>query len=148
MGIGPRLFSVKRGETTYSINLVPIGAFVRPVGEDDPTVEGGLAGKGPWARMGVYAAGPLVNLALAFLLLAIFFMVVVSVNVVGNEGLMVQSVNEGSAAAEAGIQPGDVIVQIGDTAIEDSEDVQDAIGQSGPDCHNRSIAERAGWRSR
>jgi regulator of sigma E protease len=132
VGMGPRLFSVKRGETTYSINLVPIGAFVRPVGEDDPTVEGGLAGKGPWTRMGVYAAGPLVNLALAFLLLAVFFMVVVSVNVVGNEGLMVQSVNEGSAAAEAGIQPGDVMVQIGDTAIEDSKDVQDAIGESGP----------------
>jgi regulator of sigma E protease len=131
VGLGPRLFSVKRGETTYSINLVPIGAFVRPVGEDDPTVEGGLAGKGPWARMGVYAAGPLVNLGLAFLLLAIFFMVVVSASIVGNEGLMVQSVNEGSAAADAGIQPGDVIVQIGDAAIEDSGDVQDAIGQAG-----------------
>src|SRR4030042_4687692 len=65
IGFPPRLFSVKRGQTTYSINLIPVGAFVRPIGEDDPTVEGGLAGKGPWTRMGVYAAGPLVTVALA-----------------------------------------------------------------------------------
>jgi regulator of sigma E protease len=131
VGMGPRLLAVKRGVTTYSLNLVPIGAFVRPVGEDDPTVEGGLAGKGPWARIGVYAAGPLVNLVLAFLLMAIFFMVVVTESIVGNEGLMVQSVNEGSSAQIAGIRPADVIVRIGDTAIEDSEDVRDAISRTG-----------------
>ena len=42
-----------------------------------------------------------------------------------------QSVKEGSPAADAGIQPGDVIVQIGDTHIANSKDVQDAIGRAG-----------------
>ena len=131
LGMGPRLFAKKRGVTTYSINLVPIGAFVRPVGEDDPAVEGGLAGKSPWARMLVYAAGPVMNLVLAFLLMAVFFMVVVTQSIVGNEGLMVQSVTDNSPAQIAGIQPADVIVQVGDTAIESSDNVQDAISKSG-----------------
>jgi regulator of sigma E protease len=127
LGLPPRLFSIKRGPTIYSINLIPVGAFVRPIGEDDPTVEGGLAGKGPWTRMGVYAAGPLVNLLLAFLLVAAFYKVLVISDVVDNQGLMVQSANSGSPAAQAGIQPGDIILQIDDKVIHSSEDVTKAV---------------------
>ena len=53
IGIPPRFFGIKRGETTYSLNAIPIGAFVRAVGEDDPTVPRSLAGKGPWTRLGI-----------------------------------------------------------------------------------------------
>jgi regulator of sigma E protease len=127
LGLPPRLFSIKRGPTIYSINLIPVGAFVRPIGEDDPTVEGGLAGKGPWTRMGVYAAGPLVNVVLAFLFISAFYMGVVTTRVTDNRGIMVHSVAAGSVAEQAGIQAGDVILQIDDTIVTEFGDIGDAL---------------------
>jgi regulator of sigma E protease len=128
LGLPPRLFSIKRGPTIYSINLIPVGAFVRPIGEDDPTVEGGLAGKGPWTRMGVYAAGPLVNVVLAFLFISAFFMGAVTTRITSSQGIMVvYSVTAGSVAEQAGIQAGDVILQIDDTVITGLRDIEDAL---------------------
>ncbi len=127
IGFPPRLFSFKRGGTTYSINLIPVGAFVRPVGEDDPTVEGGLAGKGPWVRIGVYAAGPLVNMALALVFITAFFMSVTTAEISGNRGVMVHSVAAGSVAEEAGVRAGDVIVTIDGALMSSVGDVGDAI---------------------
>ena len=127
LGLPPRLFSIKRGPTIYSINLIPVGAFVRPIGEDDPTVEGGLAGKGPWTRMGVYAAGPLVNVVLAFLFISAFYMGVVTTRVTDNRGMMVHSVAAGSVAEEKGILAGDVILQIDDTIVTEFGDIGDAL---------------------
>jgi regulator of sigma E protease len=127
LGLPPRLFSIKRGPTIYSINLIPVGAFVRPIGEDDPTVEGGLAGKGPWTRMGVYAAGPLVNVVLAFLFISAFYMGVVTTRVTDNRGIMVHSVAAGSVAEEKGILAGDVILQIDDTIVTEFGDIGDAL---------------------
>jgi regulator of sigma E protease len=143
IGMPPRLFSVKRGQTIYSINLIPVGAFVRPVGEDDPTVEGGLAGKGPWTRMGVYAAGPLVNIVLAFVFIASFYMGVVTTRVVDNQGIMVHSVVAGSAAEEAGIQAGDVIVQIDDTLVTEFGDIGDALNAN-PGTAKSLVLQRGG----
>ena len=45
IGLPPRLFGIKRGETIYSINAIPVGAFVKAAGENDPTVPRSLAGK-------------------------------------------------------------------------------------------------------
>ena len=130
IGFPPRLFAIKRRETIYSINLIPLGAFVRTTGENDPTVPGGLAGKGPWTRMGVYAAGPLVNVFLAFVFLSGFFMV--PTEAISGDGVMVHSVAEGSPAAEEGdIKPGDVILEIDEQEIHQWEDVQEAINSNG-----------------
>jgi regulator of sigma E protease len=125
IGIPPRLFGIKRGETTYSVNAIPIGAFVKAAGEDDPTVPRSLAGRGPWTRLGIYAAGPLVNIFLAFVLLSVFLGLPVSF-VTGN-GLMVHSVVANSSAEEAGIEPGDIILEIEGQPVHRSEDVQDIV---------------------
>jgi regulator of sigma E protease len=145
IGLPPRLFSIKRGQTIYSINLIPVGAFVRPVGEDDPTVEGGLAGKGPWTRMGVYAAGPLVNVVLAFVFISAFYMGVVTTRVVDNQGIMVHSVAAGSVAEEKGILVGDVIVQIDDTPITQFGDISDAL-KANPGTEKSVVLQRGGTR--
>jgi len=128
-GFPPRLFAIKRGETIYSINLIPLGAFVRATGENDPTVPGGLAGKGPWTRMGVFAAGPLVNVFLAFVFLSAFFMV--PTEAISGDGVMVHSTSAGSPAEEGGIEPGDVILRIAEEEIHQWEDVQEAINSNG-----------------
>lgn len=131
IGFPPRLFSVKRGQTVYSINLIPIGAFVKPIGEDDPNVEGGLAAKGPWTRMGIYAAGPMVNLLLAFLFMAAFYMAIVKTDLGGSQGMLVQAVHEDSAAAQADIRPGDIILRIGKTDIQSDRDIRKAVNADG-----------------
>jgi len=110
IGIPPRLFGIKRGETIYSINAIPLGAFVKAAGENDPTVPRSLAGKGPWTRLGIYAAGPLVNIFLAFILLSAFLALPYSV--MAGDGLMVRAVVENSPAEEAGIEPGDIILEV------------------------------------
>ena len=109
IGIPPRLFGIKRGETVYSLNAIPIGAFVKAAGENDPTVPRSLAGKGSWTRFGIYVAGPLVNFFLAFVLLSAFLALPYSV--IAGDGLMVHSVSENSPAEEAGIEPGDIILE-------------------------------------
>ncbi|MEA1872267.1 MAG: RIP metalloprotease RseP [Chloroflexota bacterium] len=109
IGIPPRLFGIKRGETIYSINAIPLGAFVRAAGENDPTVPRSLAGKGPWTRLGIYAAGPLVNIFLAFILLSAFL--ALPYPVIAGDGIMVRAVVENSPAEEASIEPGDIILE-------------------------------------
>jgi regulator of sigma E protease len=127
-GIGfppPRLLSIKRGETVYSLNAIPIGAFVKAAGENDPTVPRGLAGKGPWTRLGIYAAGPLVNIFLAFVLLSAFLALPVSV--IASDGLIVRAVVADSPAEEAGIEPGDIILEVDGQPIHRQGDMQDIV---------------------
>jgi regulator of sigma E protease len=125
IGLPPRLFGIKRGETIYSVNAIPIGAFVKAAGENDPTVPRSLAGKGPWTKLGIYAAGPLVNIFLAFVLFSAFLALPIS-TVAGN-GLMVHSVTVNSSAEEAGIEPGDIILKVEGQPIQSWEDMQDIV---------------------
>jgi regulator of sigma E protease len=128
IGIPPRIFGIKRGETIYSINAIPVGAFVRAAGENDPAVPRSLAGKGPWTRLGIYVAGPLANVLLAFVLLSAFFALPYSV--IASDGLMVHYVVENSPAQEAGIEPGDIILEIDGQPIHKRGDVQDIVNSA------------------
>jgi regulator of sigma E protease len=126
IGLPPRLFGIKRGETIYSLNAIPIGAFVKAAGENDPTIPRSLAGKGPWTRLGIYATGPLVNVLLAFVLLSAFLGLPIS-TVAGNE-LMVHSVVGNSSAEEAGIiEPGDIILEAAGQPVHKWEDLSNIV---------------------
>jgi regulator of sigma E protease len=125
IGLPPRLFGIKRGETIYSVNAIPVGAFVKAAGENDPTVPRSLAGKGPWTRLGIYAAGPLVNIFLAFVLLSVFLALPVSF-ITGN-GLMVHSVAVNSSAEEAGIESGDIILEVEGQPVHRWGEMQDIV---------------------
>jgi len=125
IGMPPRLFGIKRGETIYSVNAIPVGAFVKAAGENDPTVPRGLAGKGPWTRLGIYVAGPLVNIFLAFILLSAFLALPYSV--IAGDGLMVHSVAENSPAKEAGIEPGDMILEVEGQPVRRWGDMQEIV---------------------
>lgn len=128
LGFPPRLFGIKRGETVYSVNAIPLGAFVKSAGENDPTVPGSLASKGSWSRLAVYAAGPVANIFLAFILLSAFF--TLPTNVLVGNGVMVHSVAKGSPAEEVGIEPGDIILEVKGQPVYKWGDIQSMVNSS------------------
>jgi len=132
IGLPPRIFGIKRGETVYSVNAIPVGAFVRTAGEDDPTVPRSLAGKGPFTRLGVYIAGPVGNFVLAFVLLSAFYALPYSV-ISSDDGLVVYSVVENSPADEAGMNAGDVILEVAGRPIHRLDDIPSILAASDED---------------
>jgi regulator of sigma E protease len=93
--------------TIYSLNAIPLGGFVRPVGEDDPYAPGGLAAAPKRVRLAVLAAGPAFNLIFAFLIFVLGF------RLGWPDRVVVNKVVPGTPAAAAGLLPNDVILQAG-----------------------------------
>jgi len=116
----PRLLSIKRGDTIYSLNAIPLGGFVKMAGEDDPKVPGSLASKSIGTRILVLSAGSIMSLLLPLLLFSIAFMVPHDM-VTGQ--VIVEEVAPASPAVYAGIQPGDTILSINEKPIDNSGDV-------------------------
>ena len=108
LGFPPRLLSIKRSGTVYSVNALPLGGFVKLSGEIDSTVPGGMASRKILARLGVLIAGSLMNAVFPILLFSIAYMIPHRLLV---ETLVVAEVIPGSPAARAGIQVGDQITQ-------------------------------------
>jgi regulator of sigma E protease len=117
----PRLFSIKRGETIYSINALPLGGFVKMSGEEDPDEPGSLAAKSIPVRLLVLSAGSLMNLLLPFLLLSIAFMVPHDA-ITGK--VEVLEVAPDSPADLAGIEPGDIILSVNGREVHSDGDLQ------------------------
>lgn len=126
IGFPPRLFSLRFKGTDYSVNLIFFGAFVKLEGEKEESVKGGFASKSPAIRFIVGAAGPAVNLLLAYVLLSVSF-IVPSNMVVGGEGIKVLQVADGSPAAKSGMQSGDLILKIAGKEVKTLDDVHDNI---------------------
>ena len=104
LGMGPNLFSIKKGETEYCLKALPIGGLCAMVGEDtDDVSDNSFNVKSVWQRISVVAAGPIFNFILAF----IFALVLVGF--VGYDTPVVYKTDENGPAWEAGIQAGDII---------------------------------------
>ncbi len=122
LGFGPRLFGYKYGDTDYKVSLLPLGGYVKMAGEnfaelsdaaagtatqapeDDP---GALTSHPRWQQMLIGLAGPVANFLLAFVLMLFYFNFIDEVPSI--HPIVVEWVTEGSAAAQAGIEPGDII---------------------------------------
>ncbi|MFH1382810.1 MAG: M50 family metallopeptidase [Chloroflexota bacterium] len=109
IGFPPRLFGIKAGGTIYSINAIPLGGFTKMVGEEDPKEPGSLAGKGFGTRLLVLSAGSIMNLLLPLLLFSVAFMVPHDVTV---GQVVITEVAPASPAANAGLQPGDILLSL------------------------------------
>src|SRR5208283_766950 len=116
-GFGPRLFGFKYGGTDYKVCLLPLGGFVKMTGEN-PTEEsadeiasdpGALTSKPRWQRMLIGLAGPTVNLLLTLFLMFVYYAFINEVPSLTVKDTVVEWVTPGSAAAEAGIQAGDLV---------------------------------------
>ncbi len=108
-GFPPRIFGYKHGETTYTLNLIPIGGFVRMAGEDDPTYPRSFAAQSTFRRVVVLVAGSFMNIVVPIVVFTILFMVPQD-TVIGDA--MITGIGEGSPAEAAGLRAGDIIVQV------------------------------------
>ncbi len=117
IGFGPRLFGIRRGDTDYRISAILFGGYVRMLGEvagDEKAADPrSFQAKPRWKRAIVIIAGPLMNVLLAVALVTGLYMYAYPKEV-DTTNPEISSVAPGSAAAQAGIQPGDRIVQLGD----------------------------------
>jgi len=131
VGFPPRLLSIKRGETRYSLNAIPLGGFTKMAGEVDPEASPrSLASKSIGVRILVLSAGSLMNALLPLLLFSIAFMV--PHNIVTGQ-VLVEEIAPNSPAAMAGIQSGDTIISINkktlNNTIELSREIQLNLGK-------------------
>ncbi len=132
-GMGPSLWSRKKGETLWSIRAFPIGGFVRLEGEDsseeEPKPEGydpsrSLSAKKPWERLVVLAAGAGVNLILAWLLTAALL---AGHGVMDLEKPLIGKIMEGTPAYTADIRPGDLIQSINGKDLHKWSDIKETL---------------------
>lgn len=133
-GFRPRLLSKKIGETTYALNLIPLGGYVRLYGEHEgETGERSFREKTAWQRFQVLVAGSTMNLLLGWLLLTILFMVGfqpifpgVEDNpfVTGTKSALVGNIADNSPAALAGLQKDDRIISVDGQSLSTSKFIE------------------------
>ncbi|MBI2756588.1 MAG: site-2 protease family protein [Chloroflexi bacterium] len=110
-GLPPRMFGFTYRGVVYSINWIPFGAFVKMLGEEDPTAPGSFAGKSRKVRAIVLAAGAAMNFLLAIVAFAIALMV--GYPTISPTGpVRLAEVVTGTPAAESGLQAGDQITSL------------------------------------
>ncbi len=147
IGMPPRIWGKKKGETIYSVNWIPFGGFVRLLGEDasDPKAlkdKRSFAAKPPRLRILVVTAGVLMNFLLAYLLLTFGFIFGIQPLILNADevldhldrgtihtenGIIVKNVEEGSPAAQAGLMPDDKILELNGREIFMADQVKSII---------------------
>lgn len=107
LGLGPTIVGFTKGETKYSIKLLPFGGACMMEGEDSQSDDDrSFQKKSVWVRISVVAAGPIFNFIMAFVLAVI---------ILGNIGIStptVAQVEDGYGAQTAGLQAGDEIIKM------------------------------------
>ncbi len=133
LGFGPRIFGRTVGRTDYRVSAIPLGGYVKMVGDDPDSeispedIPVSFTHKNVYKRMLIVAAGPFFNLLLAFFIFFSFF------SIVGIEDIrsVVKSVAKESPAGEAGVKLEDRIVAINGADIQSWYDIKKAVTDSG-----------------
>ncbi len=137
IGMGPRVWGIKRGLTDYVVSAFPLGGFVKMVGEHDEEKHEGepapqhdpaisFENKSVWARMLIIVAGPAANVLFA---VAVFWVVFMA----GVPTLLpeIGTVQPNFPAADAGLRPGDVVAAIDGRPVESWDDLTEIVHASG-----------------
>ncbi|MEA2642128.1 MAG: regulator of sigma protease [Chloroflexota bacterium] len=127
IGFPPRLLSTVRGGVRYSLNLIPLGAYVKMLGEEDPTAPGSFASQSRWVRAMVLVAGAAMNFIVAVLIFALAYGT--GAPEVQSYDVQIASIVQGTPAADAGLQAGDVVRSVAGKPVTTLEELQKSIQQ-------------------
>ena len=157
IGFPPRIGSAMFRGTRYSLNWIPLGGFVKMLGEDgdvevrrlreggmtEPEVahamEGAFNRKPMWVRVGVLLAGVVMN----FILAAALFSVALSMPRLIGEGPLTVTEIQADSPAEGMLRPDDVILGVDDRTFERSQELTDYVAETGGEPVTLQV-ERAG----
>ena len=140
LGFGPRLWAIRRGETEYCISIVPLGGYVKMVGEEahgedaihpvatgpPPDPRRSFVAKPLWTRFLIVFAGPGMNFVLAAAIFSVVFAVVGSPDF----RTVVGRVQPDGAAAQAGLRPRDTIVIVDGQRVEYWGELEERVMRS------------------
>ncbi|PYN15992.1 MAG: RIP metalloprotease RseP, partial [Candidatus Rokuibacteriota bacterium] len=132
IGFGPVLLRWRGRETEYCLSAIPMGGYVKMLGEENPLEGGGSAAWDPakafalkplWARFLIVLAGPGMNLVLAAVIFATMLMIL------GRPVLpaVVGRVSAGGPAAQAGVRTGDRVTSFAGRPVANWEDLGRAV---------------------
>lgn len=125
LGFGRKIFSLKRGDTTYCISLIPLGGYVKMFGDEinaqlpESEKKFSFTHKPVSQRIAIVLAGPLMNFFFAILIFAV-------VAFVGEEvrAPLIGDINPKSKAFEIGLRPGDKVLKVGNDSVANWDDFQ------------------------
>lgn len=127
LGFGPKLLTVRRGDTDYCISAIPLGGYVKMAGENPDDVRSGaddeFLSKTKWERFQVLIMGPTMNIILAFVVMAVVLYQGADLPAYEEQPPIVGYVMEASPAEQSGIRVGDLILRIGGRPVETWEEL-------------------------
>ena len=131
LGFGPKLLSIRRGDTEYCISAIPLGGYVKMAGENPEDARTGaddeFLSKTKWQRFQVLVMGPVMNLVLALVVMAVVLYQGAKVPSFQEEPVVIGSFEANSVAQAAGLQIGDRIVSVDGNSVANWEEFSMAI---------------------
>lgn len=131
VGFGKRLWGFKRGDTDYRLSLIPLGGYVKMAGENlDEQITGApdeFMSKPKWQRFCVAIAGPAMNIVTAIAIPAAIVMIHYQMPAYVEQPAVVNAVALGSAAEQAGLKRGDLILSVDGKDDPTWQDVEDRV---------------------
>ncbi len=132
LGFGPKILKFQRGDTEYCVSVIPLGGYVKMAGEspDDPRTgrPDEFMSKTKWERFQILIMGPVMNIVLAVVVMAVVLAQGAEVPVYQDQPPVVGAVAPGSPAEQAGIQRGDLILDVAGRQVDTWEDLFIAVG--------------------
>jgi regulator of sigma E protease len=122
LGFGPKLINIKRGGTEYCVSAIPLGGYVKMAGENPEDSRTGapdeFLSKGKWQRFQVLVMGPVMNLLLAVIVMALVYYQGAQLPQFEQQPVVIGTFAPESVGQKAGLKPGDRIVTVDGDPVE------------------------------
>lgn len=141
LGFPPKVFSFKKGETTYSLNALPLGGYVKIHGEnpedaDDKKDQRNFQNISWWKQVLILSAGVIFNILFAWILMSLSLFIgtskialdgVQDKYIKGDRQVLIHQILKDSPADKVGIKAGDFVLSVNGSSTTDIKQVQESI---------------------
>lgn len=126
LGFGPKILKFKRGDTEYCVSAIPLGGYVKMAGENPEDSRTGaedeFLSKTKWQRFQVLIMGPVMNVVLALVVMAVVLYQGAPVPAYDKQPVVIGVITENSVGQQAGLQINDQVRAVNGESVEDWED--------------------------